>query len=97
MKELTLIAMPELDSYGCQCLEHDIAVQSKTVKGLMGSFQRALKYHLIRGTNLDDPLREIPPAPAYYSRCLKDAVKITPSIQVDHADGSTYNITLYMY
>jgi hypothetical protein len=73
-KVIRVLLFQEGDFWVAQCLEHDIATQSRTRKGVWDALIRTLKAQVSldveRGRT---PLESIPPAPDWYFEAFKVA------------------------
>ncbi len=64
---LRVVFLQEGDLWIAQCLEHDIAAQSRSFKKLPMAFMRVLISHvLVRTINKQKPFEEMLPAPKEY-------------------------------
>jgi len=75
----SVLIIRENDSWSAQCLEYDIAIQSKTLKDIPIEFEKALEYNIIVCEQLNIKPFTHDRAPSYFNDFYEEAVPINLS------------------
>ena len=78
--KLDVLFLREKDVWVGHCLQHDIAAQGETLRECMRAFSAVLVGRILVADELkiDDPFRDIPPAPAKYWKHYRSAFRLSP-------------------
>ena len=74
---VTVLLLQEEGKWVAQCLEHDIAAQADTIKGVQQAFVKAFASQAcVNIHHGKKPMEDVPPAPAVYRKSFKQALKV---------------------
>lgn len=73
---MTIVMFKEDDWWIAQCIEYDLAAQGKTIDDAQYEFQRIFCGRMLvaRELGIEDPLADIPRAPAMFQKILSNAL-----------------------